>query len=396
MLQRIIELSLQHRFAVLLSVGVLFACGSYALSQLDIDAFPDTTPVMVQVNTTAASLGPEEIERQITYPIEQSLSGLPSLENIRSVSKFGFSQVVVTFTDGTDIYFARQVVGERLATVDLPQGVSRPRMGPVATGLGEVFHYVLTYAGVDFSKLPDDQRLRLLTELRTTHDWVVKPQLRTVPGTAEINSWGGYEKQYQVRIDPRRLVSRGLTFDQVITALQQNNRNVGGGNIDRMGEMLLVQGLGRTADMQQIGDIVITAVDGVPVRIRDVAAVEVGHEIRRGAVTADGGGEAVMGLGFMLMGENTHQYTEQLKAKVEQIRSNLPTGMTLVTMYDRTELVDAVIGTVRKNLFEGGLLVIAVLFIFLGNLRAGLIVAVAIPLVDAVRVHWNVAIWHRR
>lgn len=274
----------------------------------------------------------------------------------------------------------RQVVGERLATVNLPQGVGPPRMGPVATGLGEVFHYVLTYAGVDISSLPDDERLRLLTELRTTHDWVVKPQLRTVPGTAEINSWGGYEKQFQVRIDPRHLVSRGLTFDQVITALQQNNRNVGGGNIDRMGEMLLVQGLGRTADIQQIGDIVITAVDGVPVRVRDVAAVEVGHEIRRGAVTADGGGEAVMGLGFMLMGENTHHYTQQLKEKVEEIKVNLPTGMTLVTMYDRTELVDSVIDTVRKNLFEGGLLVVAVLFVFLGNLRAGLIVAVAIPL----------------
>ena len=189
-----------------------------------------------------------------------------------------------------------------------------------------MFHYVLTYPGIDFSALPEDERVRLLTELRTTHDWVVKPQLRTVPGTAEINSWGGYEKQFQVRIDPAGLVSRGLTFDEVITALQQNNRNVGGGNIDRMGEMLLVQGLGRTTDIQQINDIVITAVDGVPVRIRDVATVEIGYEIRRGAVTADGRGEAVMGLGFMLMGENTHQYTESLKAKLEEIKTNLPGG----------------------------------------------------------------------
>lgn len=380
MLERLIEISLHHRVAVLLSVVVLVATGGYALTQLDIDAFPDTTPVMVQVNTTAASLAPEEIERQITYPIEQSLSGLPSLENIRSVSKFGFSQVVVTFEDGTDIYFARQVVGERLATVELPIGVGRPKMGPVATGLGEVFHYVLTYPGVDFSALPEDERLRLLTELRTTHDWVIKPQLRTVPGTAEINSWGGYEKQFQVRLNPAGLVSRGLTFDQVVEALQRNNRNVGGGNIDRMGEMLLVQGLGRTTNIEQIGDIVITAVDGVPIRVRDVATVEIGYEIRRGAVTADSRGEAVMGLGFMLMGENTHHYTESLKAKIEDIKSNLPTGMALVTMYDRTELVDSVIDTVRKNLFEGGLLVVAVLFFFLGNLRAGLIVALAIPL----------------
>ncbi len=380
MLSRIIELSLQHRLAVLLSVVVLVAGGGYALAQLDIDAFPDTTPIMVQVNTTAAALAPEEIERQITYPIEQSLSGLPALENIRSVSKFGFSQVVVTFEDGTDIYFARQVVGERLATVELPEGVGRPKMGPVATGLGEVFHYVLTYPGIDFNALPRQERVRLLTELRTTHDWVVKPQLATVPGTAEINSWGGYEKQFQVRIDPVGLVSRGLTFGEVITALQQNNRNVGGGNINRLGEMLLVQGQGRTTGIDQIGNIVIKAVDGVPVRVRDVASVEIGHEIRRGAVTADGRGEAVMGLGFMLMGENTHHYTETLKEKLEQIKTNLPAGMSLVTMYDRTELVDSVIETVRKNLFEGGLLVVAVLFCFLGNLRAGLIVAIAIPL----------------
>ncbi|QEG01514.1 Cobalt-zinc-cadmium resistance protein CzcA [Stieleria maiorica] len=380
MLTRLIDLSLHHRFAVLFGVLVLIAGGGYALSQLDVDAFPDTTPIMVQVNTTAPALSPEEIERQITYPIEQSLSGLPLLENIRSVSKYGFSQVVVTFEDGTDIYFARQVVGERLATVELPGGVSRPKMGPVATGLGEVFHYVLTYPGVDFTKLPESERMRMLTELRTTHDWVVKPQLRTVAGTAEINSWGGYEKQFQVRIDPAGLVSRGLTFGEVVDALQENNRNVGGGNVDRMGEMLLVQGLGRTTNISQIENIVIKASDGVPVRIRDVATVEVGHEIRRGAVTADGNGEAVMGLGFMLMGENTHQYTDALKQRVEEIKANLPPGMTLVTMYDRTELVDSVIDTVRKNLFEGGLLVIAVLFFFLGNLRAGLIVALAIPL----------------
>lgn len=380
MLTRLIELSLHHRFAVLLGVVVLIAGGGYALRQLDVDAFPDTTPIMVQVNTTAPALSPEEIERQITYPIEQSLGGLPSLENIRSVSKYGFSQVVVTFEDGTDIYFARQVVGERLATVELPDDVGRPRMGPVATGLGEVFHYVLTYPGVDFNRLSESQRTRMLTELRTTHDWVVKPQLRTVPGTAEINSWGGYEKQFQVRIDPAGLVSRDLTFTEVVEALQNNNRNVGGGNVDRMGEMMLVQGLGRTTDAAQIENIVIKSIDGVPVRISDIATVEVGHEIRRGAVTADGNGEAVMGLGFMLMGENTHQYTDALKRRLDQIKENLPPGMTLVTMYDRTQLVDSVIDTVRQNLFEGGLLVIAVLFFFLGNLRAGLIVALAIPL----------------
>lgn len=380
MLTKLIDLSLHHRVAVLLSVLVAIFVGVYSLQQLDVDAFPDTTPVMVQINTSAPSLGPEEIERQITYPIEQSLSGLPKVANIRSVSKFGFSQVVVTFVDSTDVYFARQVVSEKLVNAELPDGIERPKMGPVATGLGEVFHYVLTYSGIDFTTLAASDRERLLTELRTTHDWVVKPQLRTVAGTAEINSWGGFEKQYQVHVDPSGLISRGLTFEEVRTALEQNNRNVGGGSIDRLGEMLLVQGKGRTTTIDQIANIVIKAIDGKPIQVRDIAEVKIGHDIRRGAVTADGKGEAVMGLGFMLMGENTHQYTQRLKERLATIRENLPTGMTLITLYDRTELVDSVIDTVRKNLFEGGLLVIAVLFFFLGNLRAGLIVAAAIPL----------------
>ncbi len=380
MLTNLIDLSLKHRAAVVIAVLATIVCGIYSLQQLDIDAFPDTTPVMVQVNTNAPSLAPEEIERQITYPIEQSLGGLPKLENVRSVSKFGLSQVVVTFEDGTDIYFARQVVAERLSIAELPQGIERPRMGPVATGLGEVFHYVLTYPGIDFNAIAKEERERMLTELRTTHDWVVKPQLRTVPGTAEINSWGGLEQQFQIRIEPNKLVARGLSFEEVSIAIEKNNRNVGGGNIDRTGEMLLVQGVGQTTNITQIGNIAIRALDGVPIRVRDVASVEIGHDIRRGAVTADGNGEAVMGLGFMLMGENTHQYTQQLKTRLANIKENLPSGMALITMYDRTELVDSVIDTVRKNLFEGGLLVIAVLFLFLGNLRAGLIVAVAIPL----------------
>jgi cobalt-zinc-cadmium resistance protein CzcA len=380
MLTAIIEASLKHRVAVVLCVLLLVAVGVYSMTQLDIDAFPDTTPVMVQVNAVAEELAPEEIERQIIFPIEQAMSGLLGLENMRSVSKFGFGQVVLTFSDATDIYFARQIVNERLSTVSLPEGVDRPQLGPVATGLGEVFHYVLTYADIDFSQLPQEQRLRMLTELRTVHDWVVKPQLRTVPGTAEINSWGGYEKQYEVRLEPEKLLSYSLTFQDVAAALRANNRNVGGGNISTSGEMLLIQGVGRKSNADDISRIVIDARDGTPVSIRDVATVELGHKIRRGAVTADGRGEAVMGLGFMLMGENTHQYTVALKQRLEEIRSNLPAGMELITMYDRTELVDAVIETVRRNLFEGGLLVIAVLFMFLGSLRAGLIVALAIPL----------------
>jgi len=380
MLNWIIDFSLRHRALVILAVVAAAVAGAVSLRHLDIDAFPDTTPVLVQINTVAPSLSPEEVERQITFPVEQAISGLPGLDDLRSISKFGLSQVVVIFDDGVDIYFARQLINERLSTVELPGGIQRPQMGPVSTGLGEVFHYVLTYEGYDFSQLPEEERVEKLTELRTIHDWVVKPQLRSVPGVAEINSWGGYEKQYQIRLDPEGLIKHGLTFDDVVEAAEENNRNVGGGNITDGTRMLLVHGQGRTVNVEQIENIVIDAVDGVPIRIAEVAEVEIGHEIRRGAVTAGGRGEAVLGLGFMLMGENAHEVTWALKNKLQEIREVLPPGVTIQTVYDRTELVDHVIDTVRENLFEGGLLVVAVLFVFLGNLRAGLLVALAIPL----------------
>ena len=328
----------------------------------------------MQVNTVAPALGPEEVEQQITYPLEQALGGLPHLQQLRSISKFGLSQVVLLFEEGTEIYFARQLVNERLTTVELSAGLERPRMGPVATGMGEVFHYVVTGQGND------------LTDLRTIHDWVIKPKLRTVKGTAEINTWGGYQKQYQVRLDPDRLIKHGLTLDDVMTALAKNNRNVGGGTIRQNSQSLLVQGLGRTTNEKQLKNIVITAHDGVPIKVDDVADVQIGHEIRRGAVTADGKGEVVLGLGFMLMGENSHRVTWALKDRLEEIKTTLPRDVKgtptvqVESVYDRTEVVGHVIDTVRKNLFEGGLLVVAVLFLFLGNLRAAGIVALAIPL----------------
>ena len=380
MLNWLIDFSLRHRALVILAAGLFAVVGAFSLQQLDIDAFPDTTPVQIQINTVAPSLASEEIERQITFPVEQAISGLPGLHELRSISKFGLSQVVVIFDDGIDIYFARQLINERLSTVELPNGISRPQMGPVSTGLGEVFHYVLVYDGVDFSKVSKEERIKRLTELRTIHDWVVKPQLRSVRGVAEVNSWGGYEKQYQVRLDPERLFKYGLTFEQVSEALQANNENVGGGTITDGSEMLLVHGVGRTVNIDEIKDIVIASEDGVPIRVRDVADVQIGHEIRRGAVTANGRGEAVLGLGFMLMGENSHEVTWSIKEKIQSIQDTLPAGVKIQTVYDRTELIDHVIHTVQKNLFEGGLLVVAVLFIFLGNLRAGLIVAIAIPL----------------
>ena len=368
MLNWIINWSLRHRLMVVGLAIAFLVGGAIALSHLNIDAFPDTTPAQVQINTVAPALGPEEVERQITFPVEQAISGMPSLENVRSISKFGLSQVVVTFADGTDIDTARNRVAQRLAAVELPPGIAKPEMGPAATGLGEVFHYIVTSDTKD------------LTELRTIHDWVIKPALRTVSGVAEVNSWGGYEKQYQVRINPDRLIKYGLSYNEVLEAVEANNLNAGGGSISARGNMLLVQGLGRVANAEQIGDIVVKAKDGVPVHVRDVADVEIGSEIRRGAVTYGGKGEAILGLGFTLIGENTHEVTTRLKAKLKELRPALPPGVHAQVVYDRTELVDHVIDTVRKNLFEGGLLVIAVLFIFLGNLRAGLIVALAIPL----------------
>ena len=368
MLNWVIDFSLRHRMLVILSVVAFAAVGALSLQRLDIDAFPDTTPIQVQINTVAPSLGPEEVEQRITFPIEQAISGLPGLERLRSISKFGFSQVVVTFEDGIDIYFARQLVNERLSSIELAEGIERPKMGPVATGLGEVFHYVVTGAGND------------VTELRTIHDWVIKPKMRSLKGTAEINSWGGYEKQYQVRIDPNRLVEYGLTFDQVIQAVEENNRNVGGGSVREGTQSVLVHGVGRTVNVDQIRSIVVSAKEGVPIRVGDVADVVIGSEIRRGAVTADGKGEVVLGLGFMLMGENTHEVTWAMKDRLDEIKATLPSNVDVQPVYDRTELVDHVIETVKKNLLEGGLLVVAVLFAFLGNLRAAMIVALAIPL----------------
>src|SRR5580692_905530 len=219
MLNWIIDVSLRHRLLVIMAVLAMAVGGAVSLRFLDVDAFPDTTPCQIQVNTVAPALGPEEVEQRISFPVEQAISGLPRLRNVRSISKFGFSQITVTFADGTDIYFARQLVNERLATIELSPGIGRPKMGPVSTGLGEIFHYVVNGIGND------------PTELRTVQDWVIRPKLRTVRGTAEINSWGGYEKQYQVRIDPNRLVKHGLTFDEVVRAVEENNRNVGGGSI---------------------------------------------------------------------------------------------------------------------------------------------------------------------
>jgi len=368
MLNRIITWSLEHRLLVIALALVLVAGGTAALRRLPLDAFPDTTPTQVQVNTVAPALAPLAIEQQISFPIEQAIGGLPGLEEVRSISKFGLSQVTVIFADGTDVYFARQLVNERLQTVELPEGIARPEMGPVATGLGEVYHYVLTGEGWS------------LGELSTLHDWVVVPRLRSVPGVAEVNTWGGELRQYHVLVDLARLFEFDLTLADVEQALRANNLEVGGGALVQAGEQQLVQGIGLTTNVEEIGDVVVATHAGVPILVRDVAAVEIGHEIRRGACSANGRGEVVLGLGFMLMGENSRAVTRALEERMEEVRAVLPPGVEIRVVYDRTELVDQVLATVKKNLLEGALLVVAVLFVFLGNLRAGLIVAAAIPL----------------
>ena len=371
MLERLVDFSLRNRLLVLLLGVVLVGAGGYTLVRTPVDAFPDTTPIQIQINTVAPALNPEEIEQQITLPVELSIGGLPGLSNVRSVSKFGLSQVVATFADDTSITDARQYVSERLSAVELPEGIERPQLGPISTGLGEIFHYVLR----------SESPARTLDELRTLHDWVVKPELGKVPGVAEVNSWGGFEKQYHVVVSPVALLKHDLTLGKVFEALEKNNQNVGGGVLTSGGRSQLVHGLGRVTTVEQIEDIVISSFDGVPVRVRDVAEeVKIDHEIRRGAVTAGGRGEVVLGLAFMLMGENGKVVTEQLKERLSSVRKSLPEDVIVEVVYDRTELTSEVIGTVEHNLAAGALLVVLVLFALLGSLRSGLLVAIVIPL----------------
>lgn len=290
MLARVIDLSLKHRFVVVLAWLGIAILGVASFQRLPLDAFPDTTPTQVQIHTAAPALSPLEIERQITARIEQSIGGLPGLAEVRSVSRFGSPQVTALFHDGVDVYRARQVVSERLVAISLPHGIERPQLGPVATGLGEVSHYLVSGEG------------KRLDELRSAQDWIVKPQLRSVPGVAEVNGWGGDERQIQVVVDPTDLVTRGLTLDELAVALERNNANVGGGVIDSAGESAVVQGVAIVTKLKDIEDTVVGARDGVPIYVRDVARVVEGREIRRAAVTADGKGEVVLGLGFMLIG----------------------------------------------------------------------------------------------
>jgi cobalt-zinc-cadmium resistance protein CzcA len=374
---RLIALSIERRWLVLLAVLAMAAIGIYNYGRLPIDAVPDVTNVQVQINTAAPGYSPLEVEQRITYPVEAVLAGLPHLETYRSLSRYGLSQVTVVFDEGTDIHFARQLVSQRLqdARENLPAGVV-PALGPIATGLSEIYQW--TVESEPGAKKPDGTPYTP-TDLREIQDWIIKPQLRTVPGVTDINSIGGFDKEYLVAPNTATLSSYGLELNDIVHALERNNSNVGAGYIEREGEQYLVRAPGQAASIDDIGNIVVTSVNGIPVRVRDVAEVGIGRELRTGAAT-ENGVEVVLGTVVMLIGENSRKVAQAVDARMLEINRSLPKGVKAVTVYDRTVLVEKAIATVRKNLVEGAILVIAVLFFFLGNLRAALLTALVIPL----------------
>lgn len=382
MAARLVSWSLNNRFLVLALSVVLIVAGGTHLMELPIDAVPDVTNVQVQVLTKAPALAPLEVERLITFPVEAAMSGLPRLESVRSVSKFGLSAVTVVFEEGSDIYRARQLVGERLAEAReaIPSGYGTPEMGPIATGLGEIYQFEVR--GEPACATEDDTpECYTPMELRTLLDWFVAYQLKSVPGVVEINTFGGELKTYQVAPDPNALRAHGLSLPTLFEALEANNRNVGGAYLERNREQVVIRGEGLITSLDDLEDIVVaTSDDGVPLYVRDIARVSLAPMVRQGVVTRDGRGEAVVGVVMMLMGENSRVVVEGVKEKVETIAEALPPGVSIDTFYDRTDLVQRTIKTVEKNLLEGGLLVVAVLLLMLGNLRGGLIVAAAIPL----------------
>ena len=377
MFELLIRFSIAQRMLILLlAVGVTIA-GIYSYQRLPIDAVPDITNVQVQINTMAPGYSPLEAEQRVTYPLETVMAGLPNLQQTRSLSRYGLSQVTVIFKEDTDIFFARQLVNERItqARDKLPAGLT-PEMGPIATGLGEIYLWTVE-ASTDARKA--DGTIYTDTDLREIQDWVIKPQLRNVPGVTEINSIGGYVKEYQIAPDPERLASLGVSLADLVSAIDSNNHNKGAGYIEKRGEQYLVRAPGQLRNVEDIRDVIIKNSAGVPVRVRDVAEVGIGQELRTGAATADGK-EVVLGTVFMLMGQNSGVVSEAVDRKMTEINRNLPKGVRIITVYDRTNLVAKAIRTVRNNLLEGAILVIVVLFSFLGNLRAAIITAAVIPL----------------
>jgi cobalt-zinc-cadmium resistance protein CzcA len=400
-IEKVLGFSIRQRFLVVLAVAAVAAFGVKSLSQLPIDVVPEITNNQLQINTEATGLSPFEVEKNVTYPIETALAGIPGLSYTRSLSRNGFSQVTAVFDDNVDIYFARTQVAERLAQAkgNLPVG-AEPHMGPVSTGLGEIYMWTVHYkhpAGKgaeirdgqpgwqsDGSYLtPEGARLRkgfeLAMYLRTVQDWIIRPQLKGIPGVAEVDSIGGYEQQYQVQPDPEKLLSYGLSFPDVIAALERNNASVGAGYVEQRGESYVVRADGRLETTKDIGNVIIANKNGVPVYLKDVAEVGIGRELRTGSAS-ENGSEVVVGTTMMLKGGNSRIVSQAVDVKIAEINKSLPPDIAIQTVLDRTLLVDATIKTVSKNLAEGALLVIVVLFLMLGNLRAALITALVIPI----------------
>ena len=376
MFDRLIDASLKHRSLVLFLLVGLAATGIYSFLHLPIDAVPDITNTQVMALTDAPALGPEEVEQFITVPVENAMNGIPRIKEVRSISQFGLSVVTIVFEDGTDIYWARQQVGERLAQArtEIPEEFGRPEMGPISTGLGEIFMFEIRNA-------EGWANPRSLMELRTLLDWEVARPLKSVPGVVEVNAFGGELKTYEVKLDPGRLEARKIPVERVFKAIERNNGNSGGGYIQRNGELRVIRAEGLAADLEDIREIILdTTPEGTPISVSDVAEVSLAPMIRSGAVTRDGRGEVATATVLMLAGENARVVVNRVKAKLKKIEAGLPPGVIIDTFYDRSALIGRTIATVLQNLAEGGILVVAVLMLFLGNIRAGLIVALAIPL----------------
>lgn len=375
MLNKIIYFSIKNKLAIGLMTLMLIIWGGYSLSHLPVDALPDITNNQVQIITTAPTLAAQEVEQFVTAPIEQNLANLPDLVELRSISRFGLSVVTVVFQEHINVYLARQLIGERLleAVDEIPEGMGKPMLAPVSTGLGEVYQYII-------HPKKDAEHKYTPTELRTMQDWIVARQLAGTPGVAEVNSFGGYLKQYEVAVDPARLKSMGVNITELLDALEKNNQNTGGAYIQKGPNAYFIRGIGLVTSLEDIGSIVVKNQNGLPVLVRDVATPRIGHAIRYGAMTRNGEGEVVGGIVMMLKGENSNEVVHRVKEKMQTIQKSLPADIVIEPFLDRTDLVDRAISTVQKNLVEGALIVIFVLVIFLGNLRAGLIVASVIPL----------------
>jgi cobalt-zinc-cadmium resistance protein CzcA len=383
MIERLIDFSIRNRALVILGVLLVGAVGLRAAQGLPIDAVPDVTNVQVQVLTTAPALGPLEVEKFITFPVETVMSGLPRLAEVRSLSKFGLSSVTIVFEEGTDIYFARQLVAERLAEARqaVPEGYGTPTMGPISTGLGEIYQFTVQGDPMCSPGEPDVEDCYTPMELRTVLDWYIAYQLRSVPGVVEVNTFGGELKTYEVQLDPARLTALDIPLGDVFEAIERNNANAGGAYIRRSGEQLLIRGEGLVTSLDDIRRIVVSnRHEGTPITIDQIAEVVNAPMVRQGAATYEGRGETVIGIAMMLMGANAREVSRDVGAKLEELRPTLPDGVTVEAFYDRTDLVDRTIRTVATNLIEGGVLVVVVLLLLLGNVRGGLVVASVIPL----------------